>query len=90
MNTVTSTQWTPNEYVEMTMDLFWTSENAATLRLLRTEKGLDAFQVARMANLSAHHVNELESLEPLAERSYFYSLEIKALVGHRLLTLLQK
>ena len=74
----------------MTMDLFWTSENAATLRLLRTEKGLDAFQVARMANLSAHHVNELESLEPLAERRYFYSLEIKALVGHRLLTLLQK
>ncbi|NDD02338.1 MAG: hypothetical protein EB085_09440 [Betaproteobacteria bacterium] len=74
----------------MTMDLFWTSENAATLRLLRTEKGLDAFQVARMANLSAHHVNELESLEPLSERSYFYSLEIKALVGHRLLTLLQK
>ena len=74
----------------MTMDLFWTSENAATLRLLRTEKGLDAFQVARMANPSAHHVNELESLEPLAERSYFYSLEIKALVGHRLLTLLQK
>ena len=90
MNTVTSTQWTPNEYVEMTMDLFWTSENAATLRLLRTEKGLDAFQVARMANLSAHHVNELESLEPLSERSYFYSLEIKALMGHRLLTLLQK
>lgn len=74
----------------MTIDLFWTSENAATLRLLRTEKGLDAFQVARMANLSAHHFNELESLEPLAERSYFYSLEIKALMGHRLLTLLQK
>jgi hypothetical protein len=49
----------------MNKDLFWTSENASTLSLLRTEKGLDAFQVARMANLSAQHVNELESLKKL-------------------------
>ena len=74
----------------MNKDLFWTSENATTLRLLRTGKGLDAFQVARMANLSAQHVNELESREPLAERSYFYSSEIKAQMGRRLLALLQK
>lgn len=76
--------------MEMNKDLFWTSENATTLSLLRKGKGLDAFQVARMANLSAQHVNELESLEPLAERSYFYSPEIKAQMGHRLLALLQK
>ena len=74
----------------MTQDLLWTSENAATLTRLRMEKGLDAFQVARMANLSSHHVNELESLEPLTERSHFYSEEIKAQIGHRLLALLQK
>ena len=74
----------------MTQDLLWTSENAATLNRLRMEKGLDAFQVARMANLSSHHVNELENLEPLTERSYFYSEEIKAQIGHRLLALLQK
>ena len=74
----------------MTQNLLWTSENAATLTRLRMEKGLDAFQVARMANLSSHHVNELESLEPLAERSHFYSEEIKAQTGHRLLVLIQK
>lgn len=74
----------------MTQDLLWTSENAATLTRLRMEKELDAFQVARMANLSSHHVNELESLEPLTERSHFYSEEIKAQIGHRLLALLQK
>ena len=51
----------------MTHDLLWTSDNAATLTSLRMEKELDAFQVARMANLSSHHVNELESLEPLTE-----------------------
>ena len=74
----------------MTQDLLWTSENAATLTSLRMEKGLDAFQVARMANLSSHHVNELENLEPLTERSHFYSAEIKAQLGHRLLARLQK
>lgn len=74
----------------MNKDLFWTSENATTLSIVRTGKGLDVFQVARMANLSVQHVNELESLEPLAERSYFYSPEIKAQMGHRLLALLQK
>ena len=74
----------------MNKDLFWASENATTLSILRTGKGLDVFQVARMANLSVQHVNELESLEPLAERSYFYSPEIKAQMGHRLLALLQK
>ena len=76
--------------MEMNKDLFWTSKNATTLSILRTGKGLDVFQVARMANLSVQHVNELESLEPLAERSYFYSPEIKAQMGHRLLALLQK
>ena len=74
----------------MTQDLLWTSENAARLTSLRMEKGLDAFQVARMANLSSHHVNELENLEPLTERSHFYSAEIKAQLGHRLLARLQK
>jgi hypothetical protein len=74
----------------MTEDLLWTYENAATLNRLRMEKGLDAFQVARMANLSSQHVNELESLEPLTERSHFYSAEIKAQMGHRLLARLQK
>jgi hypothetical protein len=74
----------------MTQDFLWTSENAATLTSLRMEKELDAFQVARMANLSSHHVNELESLEPLTERSHFYSEEIKAQIGHRLLAILQK
>ena len=65
----------------MTKDLLWTSENAAMLNRLRMEKGLDAFQVARM---------ELESLEHLIERSHFYSAEIKAQMGHRLLARLQK
>jgi transcriptional regulator with XRE-family HTH domain len=74
----------------MKQDLLWTSENAARLTSLRMEKGLDAFQVARMANLSSHHVNELENLEPLTERSHFYSAEIKAQLGHRLLARLQK
>ena len=74
----------------MTQNLLWISENAAALNHLRMEKGLDTFKVARMANLSSHHVNELESLEPLKERSYFYSAEIKAQTGHRLLSLLQK
>ena len=74
----------------MTQNLLWASENAASLNHLRMQKGLDAFQVARMANLSSHHVNELESLEPLTERSHFYSEEIKAQIGHRLLALLQK
>jgi hypothetical protein len=74
----------------MTHDLLWTSDNAATLTSLRMEKELDAFQVARMANLSSHHVHELESLEPPTERSHFYSEEIKAQIGHRLLALLQK
>ena len=75
---------------QMKRDLLWDAENAASLNRLRMEKGLDAFQVARMANLSSHHVNELESLEPLTERSHFYSEEIKAQIGHRLLALLQK
>ena len=75
---------------QMKKDLLWASENAASLNHLRMEKGLDAFQVARIANLSSHHVNELESLEPLTERSHFYSEEIKAQIGHRLLALLQK
>ena len=74
----------------MKQDLLWTSENAARLTSLRMEKGLDAFQVARMANLSSHHVNELENLEPLTERSHFYSAEIKAQLGHSLLARLQK
>jgi transcriptional regulator with XRE-family HTH domain len=74
----------------MTQDLLWTSENAATLNRLRMEKGLDAYQVAKKANLSAHHVNELENLEPLTERSHYYSKEIKAQIGHRLLAILQK
>ena len=75
---------------QMKQDLLWDAENAARLTSLRMEKGLDAFQVARMANLSSHHVNELEGLEPLTERSHFYSEEIKAQIGHRLLALLQK
>ena len=75
---------------QMKQDLLWDAENAATLNRLRMEKGLDAFQVARMANLSSQHVNELESLEPLTERSHFYSVEIKAQLGHRLLARLQK
>ena len=74
----------------MTQDLLWTSENAARLTSLRMEKGLYAFQVARMANLSSQHVNELESREPLTERSHFYSADIKAQLGHRLLARLQK
>lgn len=74
----------------MTQNLIWTSENATALSHLRMEKGLDAFQVARMANINSHHVNELESLDPLTERSHFYSKEIKAQIGHRLLALLQK
>lgn len=74
----------------MTQDLLWTSENAAKLNRLRTENGLDAFQVARMANLSSQHVNELEALEPQTERSHFYSAQIKAQIGHRLLARLQK
>jgi transcriptional regulator with XRE-family HTH domain len=75
---------------QMKQDLLWDAENAATLNRLRMEKGLDAFQVARMANLSSQHVNELESLEPLTERSHFYSAEIKAQIGHRLLARLQE
>jgi hypothetical protein len=75
---------------QMKQDLLWDAENAATLNRLRMEKGLDAFQVARMANLSSQHVNELESLEPLTERSRFYSAEIKAQIGHRLLARLQE
>ena len=75
---------------QMKQDLLWGAENAATLNRLRMEKGLDAFQVARMANLSSQHVNKLESLEPLTERSHFYSAEIKAQLGHRLLARLQK
>ena len=74
----------------MKQNLLWISENAAALNHLRMEKWLDTFQVARMANLSSHHVNELESLEPPTERSHFYSEEIKAQIGHRLLALLQK
>ena len=76
--------------MQMQQDLLWDAENAATLNRLRMEKGLDAFQVARMANLSSQHVNELESLKPLTERSHFYSAEIKAQMGHRLLARLQK
>jgi len=75
---------------QMKQDLLWDAENAALLNRLRMEKGLDAFQVARMANLSSQHVNELESREPLTERSYFYSADIKAQLGHRLLARLQK
>jgi hypothetical protein len=75
---------------QMQQDLLWDAENAATLNRLRMEKGLDAFQLARMANLSSHHVNELENLEPLTERSHFYSEEIKAQIGRRLLALLKK
>jgi hypothetical protein len=41
----------------MTQDLLLTFENATTLNRLRMEKGLDAFQAARMANLSSHQVN---------------------------------
>ena len=74
----------------MTQDLLWTSENAATLKRLRIEKELVAFQVARMANLSSQHVNELEGLEPQTERSHFYSAQIKAQIGHRLLARLQQ
>ena len=75
---------------QMKRDLLWDAENAASLNRLRMEKGLDAFQVARMANLSSQHVNELESREPLTERSHFYSADIKAKLGHRLLARLQK
>jgi hypothetical protein len=75
---------------QMKQDLLWDAENAARLTSLRMEKGLYAFQVARMANLSSQHVNELDNLEPLAERSHFYSEEIKAQTGHRLLALIQK
>jgi hypothetical protein len=75
---------------DMTKDILWGCENAAALNLLRTGKGLDAFQVARMVNLSPHHVIELESQEPLTGRSHFYSKAIKALIGHRLLARLQQ
>jgi len=68
----------------MTEGLVWTSENAAALSRLRMEKGLDAFQLAK-ANLSSQQIFELESLEPLKERSNFYTPEIKAQIGRRLL-----
>jgi DNA-binding XRE family transcriptional regulator len=73
----------------MTKDILWASENAAALNRLRIEKGLDAFQLARMVNLSSHQISELESQEPLTKRSHFYSPEIKAQLGHRVLVLLQ-
>ncbi len=69
----------------MSEGLVWTSENAAALSRLRMEKGLDAFQLARIANLSSQQIFELESLEPLKERSNFYTPEIKAQIGRRLL-----
>jgi hypothetical protein len=73
----------------MDKDVRWTPDDAATLSRLRADKGLDHFQLARLMNLSTHQIGELESTEPVASQSHFYSAAIKATMGHRLLAKLQ-
>lgn len=67
----------------------WNSEHATLLVALRQDKGLDAFQLAKLACLSLQQVQELESLTPSTLRSAFYTPGIKAHAGHRLIELLR-
>jgi transcriptional regulator with XRE-family HTH domain len=73
----------------MDKHVFWTAEDAEKLSRLRLEKGLDVFQVARMVTLSKEHVIELENSEQSDSKSHFYTPEIKAMAGKRILSLLE-
>lgn len=67
----------------------WTIENANLLKTLRQEKGLDVFELSRLACIGQHQLLELENSPQIANRSAFYSEEIKTHIGQRLLAKLQ-
>jgi transcriptional regulator with XRE-family HTH domain len=73
----------------MYKNVFWTAEDAEKLSRLRLEKGLDVFQVARMVTLSKEHVIELENSVQSITKSHFYTPEIKAMAGRRILSILE-
>lgn len=69
----------------MTISPAWTHEHASLLVTLRQEKGLDHYQLAKLTSLSPQQVAELEDTNTSAQRSAFYSPEIKSHAGHRLI-----
>lgn len=63
----------------------WTSEEANALCVSRQALGLDLFQLAKLSSLSPQQLQELEAPDLPYHRSAFYSPEIKAHAGRKLL-----
>jgi transcriptional regulator with XRE-family HTH domain len=69
----------------MTDSSNWTAEQALSLCELRTQLGLDMYQLAKLSSLSPQQLAELETPEVIDGRSAFYSQSIKAHAGKKLL-----